>query len=392
MPIPSRSAVRGPSIATLLPSIVISPESAGCAPARIFIRVDLPAPFSPTSACTSPATTSNVTPSSARTPANVFTMSRIVSNVSGTSPLLRGVGLGVGADGDGDLRRRRLAVEVVVDRVDRLGADLIGMLDRVTVHRARRDRRARFRRGVVADHDDLAFEPRAFDRLGGAERGVVVDPEDALEVLVRLQDVFHRRGRLRALAAAVDVGDHRHAGAGLDALFEALDAVLDRGDLGLVDDRDRADVARQRRAHQLAGLHAALYAVAGDMRHYLAVFVRARDVGREHGYVRLVRLDDRATDGLRVVRGEDDRGDLLRDEILDLTLLLGVVARCVDDGDRVADLGSLAFHAGFHVLVDLGLAVLDRDPDRLTPARARTRGRAGVGRRGRRARGAGAVR
>ena len=65
---------------TGLPSMSISPESAGCAPARIFISVDLPAPFSPTSACTSPAITSNETPSSARTPGNVLTMSRIASN------------------------------------------------------------------------------------------------------------------------------------------------------------------------------------------------------------------------------------------------------------------------------------------------------------------------
>src|SRR3979411_1829477 len=106
--------------------MVISPESAGCAPARIFISVDLPAPFSPTRACTSPALTSKVTPSSARTPGNVFTMSRIVSNGPGTARLLAGVGLGEGADRDRDLRRRRLAAEVVVDRVDRLGADLIG--------------------------------------------------------------------------------------------------------------------------------------------------------------------------------------------------------------------------------------------------------------------------
>src|ERR1700738_943604 len=96
------------------------PESAGCAPARIFISVDLPAPFSPTSAWTSPARTSNVTPSSARTPGHVLTMSRRVSTGAGcaaaaVTALLAGVGLGEGADRDGDLRRRRLAVEVVVD-------------------------------------------------------------------------------------------------------------------------------------------------------------------------------------------------------------------------------------------------------------------------------------
>ena len=54
------------------------------------------------------------------------------------------------------------------------------------------------------------------------------------------------------------------------------------------------------------------------------------------GMFGLVRLDDRAADRLRVVRREHDRRDLLRDEVLDLTLLLGVVARRVDDVDRVA--------------------------------------------------------
>src|SRR5579884_252478 len=186
---PSRSAVRGPSIATGAPSTSIVPPSAGCAPARIFISVDLPAPFSPTSACTSPASTSNVTPSSARTPGNDLTMSRIRSSGAAPGVLLSGVCLRVGTDGDGDLRRRRLPAEVVVDRVDRLRADLRRVLDRVAVHHALRDRGTRLGRCVVADDGDLALQPRGLDRLRGAERGVVVDPEHALEVLVRLQDV-----------------------------------------------------------------------------------------------------------------------------------------------------------------------------------------------------------
>src|SRR5258708_35421967 len=36
----------------------------------MLIRVDLPAPFSPTSACTSPGRVSKLTPSNARTPGN----------------------------------------------------------------------------------------------------------------------------------------------------------------------------------------------------------------------------------------------------------------------------------------------------------------------------------
>src|SRR5689334_7263814 len=45
-------------------------------PYRIFIRVDLPAPFSPTIACTSPEATSTFTSSLASTPGNRFVIPR----------------------------------------------------------------------------------------------------------------------------------------------------------------------------------------------------------------------------------------------------------------------------------------------------------------------------
>ena len=46
----------------------IEPVSGSIAPDAIFINVDLPAPFSPRSACTSPGMTSNATSLSAATP------------------------------------------------------------------------------------------------------------------------------------------------------------------------------------------------------------------------------------------------------------------------------------------------------------------------------------
>ena len=61
------------------PPSSISPASGRCAPASTLISVDLPAPFCPSRQCTSPARTSRSTPSSARTPGNVFTMPRISS-------------------------------------------------------------------------------------------------------------------------------------------------------------------------------------------------------------------------------------------------------------------------------------------------------------------------
>src|SRR5487761_2285263 len=107
----------------------ISPESACSAPARIFINVDLPAPFSPTRASTSPACNSRSTPSSARTPGNDFPMARIWSNGASLRlfDFLR-VGCRVGADGNGDLGWDGLASEVIVDRIDGHRTDFLRIL------------------------------------------------------------------------------------------------------------------------------------------------------------------------------------------------------------------------------------------------------------------------
>ena len=59
MAMPARSASRTVARRTGVPSIRISPSSAGWTPERIFISVDLPAPFSPMRAWTSPARRSN---------------------------------------------------------------------------------------------------------------------------------------------------------------------------------------------------------------------------------------------------------------------------------------------------------------------------------------------
>src|ERR1700722_19863680 len=73
MPIDWARAGEGSSSAR--PPMSMVPESQESAPAATAIRVDFPAPFSPTSACTSPSTTSKLTPSSATTPGKVLTTS-----------------------------------------------------------------------------------------------------------------------------------------------------------------------------------------------------------------------------------------------------------------------------------------------------------------------------
>ncbi len=63
------------------PSSRISPESTGSAPFSALITVDLPAPFSPMTVCTSPAYSCTSTPSSAVTPGNATVTPR--SSMSG---------------------------------------------------------------------------------------------------------------------------------------------------------------------------------------------------------------------------------------------------------------------------------------------------------------------
>src|SRR6187455_3220160 len=82
MLIPRSMAPWGLWMCVSLPLTRISPASRVSAPARIFINVDLPAPFSPTSACTSPGRTSNVTPLNARTAPNDFSMPVAASRVT----------------------------------------------------------------------------------------------------------------------------------------------------------------------------------------------------------------------------------------------------------------------------------------------------------------------
>ena len=76
---PAAMASRGPLKCRTSPPTAISPRSGRCTPPRMRTSVDFPAPFSPTSACTSPGSTSNATPSSARVAPNCLLMSRALA-------------------------------------------------------------------------------------------------------------------------------------------------------------------------------------------------------------------------------------------------------------------------------------------------------------------------
>src|SRR2546425_10970848 len=82
---------------TAWPAIASVPASGVSAPVMTLISVDLPAPFSPTSAWTSPAASVKVTRVSARTPANDFVMesaSRRRDNGADDSRVRTGFGAG----------------------------------------------------------------------------------------------------------------------------------------------------------------------------------------------------------------------------------------------------------------------------------------------------------
>src|SRR4051812_21320258 len=75
MPMPAPIASAGEENDSSRPSTSIVPESGFWTPYRIFISVDLPAPFSPTRACTVPRRTVTLTWSFAMTPGNRLPMS-----------------------------------------------------------------------------------------------------------------------------------------------------------------------------------------------------------------------------------------------------------------------------------------------------------------------------
>ena len=80
--------VRGAEVAS--PGSSIEPASGACTPLRILTSVLLPEPFSPTSACTSPARSSNDASRTACVAPNAF--ATLVSDAQDGYPGIRGIG------------------------------------------------------------------------------------------------------------------------------------------------------------------------------------------------------------------------------------------------------------------------------------------------------------
>src|SRR5947207_2281060 len=75
MPMPRAAAACGSWMRRSTPCVRVSPASGSTSPMRIFIRVDLPAPFCPSTPWISPGKRDRLTRSQATTPPNLFVMS-----------------------------------------------------------------------------------------------------------------------------------------------------------------------------------------------------------------------------------------------------------------------------------------------------------------------------
>src|SRR5580765_6493902 len=121
---PSLCAEAGVRCATRSPLSSIEPPSGWCAPVMALMSVDLPAPFSPSSAWTSPACKLNETPLRARTaPKDFVTAVSWRSGASILAPLAQNVlfvTLDLGEPRIADGHALLLAV-VIPDRAERHG-------------------------------------------------------------------------------------------------------------------------------------------------------------------------------------------------------------------------------------------------------------------------------
>src|SRR5437588_8003309 len=226
------------------------------------MSVDLPAPFSPTSAWISPRRSSKRQLRSAWTPGKSLLIPSISTSRSptasgthsprdrpGPSPIRDGprpllarsfgllvqqrrdvrrvdVRLVVPVEARVDVLRYRLLVQYLPGRLDRLEPDADRILGDRAGLVAAADRVHLLLAGVVPDDHDLARLTRFLHAVEHADGRTLVRAEDALEVRVRLQDRFRDIRRFELVATAVLSRDDLDVRVlALDLVGEALDAV-----------------------------------------------------------------------------------------------------------------------------------------------------------------------
>src|SRR5215216_747049 len=219
------------------------------------IRVDFPAPFSPTRACTSPGCSSKETSSRASTPGNRFVTRRtsrmgecrsivVVLPLVGLVQILLSVLLGVDIVLYYDLLRDRLPGKELLDGVESQRTEAgVGLDHGVDVTR---DYGLHGLPGTV-DGDYLDVLPGilagVFEGLDGPERHLVVLRIDRVYVGVGLYELFHDRLTLGPEEFPSLGGNDLHVRVLLELFLEALGAVdrdrstgcsLEHGDLAFL--------------------------------------------------------------------------------------------------------------------------------------------------------------
>src|SRR5918999_1974365 len=214
------------------PSMETSPPSAPYTPASTFISVDLPAPFSPTTAWISPASQSRLTPCSTSTPRKLLRMSRICSSGAIASDLHPAARVGGGEHGVDDAGAAGAVGEQwqavgrrAGDRVVAVGDEQVEAVEVALRGAGRRERGPRGvggeRRRVAVDGLDgvAAAEPERLRLLLlEAHAGFGARDLDVQVVLASRRDLAddQRPGR-----AAVGAEERRHCVLGADRAARA---------------------------------------------------------------------------------------------------------------------------------------------------------------------------
>src|SRR5215204_5414904 len=240
--IPAACDSRGSAKETSSPLKRTWPSSGLYTPVITLIKVDFPAPFSPTRACTSPGCSSKETSSRASTPGNRFVTRRtsrigecraivLIPPLVGLVQVLLSVLLGVDVVLYYDLLRDGLPGQEFLDGLQSQWTEArVGLDYGVDVTR---DYRLHGLPGTV-DGDYLDVLPRiltgVFEGLDGPKRHLVVLRIDCVYVGVGLYELFHDRLALGPEEFPGLGGNDLHVRVLLELLLEALGAVDgDRG-------------------------------------------------------------------------------------------------------------------------------------------------------------------
>src|ERR1700758_1669353 len=187
MPIPAKRASWGVRSWMGLPSMRISPESGRYAPARIFINVLLPAPFSPIRACTSPCQIWRSTFLSARTPGKLLLIprtSRTGRALLGPAFVLSDIFFGDQVHrNQSELLRRLLTIHNVVTNRDRFLGHCVRILGRACRNQTIRVLQRGYHIGCTIDADDeKVLTLRLFGGQVAADSGWIVDGEHGIDL------------------------------------------------------------------------------------------------------------------------------------------------------------------------------------------------------------------